>query len=147
MTTIAWDGKTLAGDGRVSSNEMVLPERFQKVVRGKKGHLGAIAGVTNMQSETFLDWVRRGCEGNPISPKEDSVYILVTPRGIVQEFSKGENVMRLKHNGYYAWGSGRGYAVGALAHGASSREAVQIAMRFDPYTGGKITAFTLEKFQ
>lgn len=147
MTTIAWDGKTLAGDSRVSQSGTILPERFCKVVLGSNGHIGGVAGNVDMQCEIFLDWVKKGCEGDPVYPKSDSTFILITPAGTVQELIKGESVTKIKHWGYYAWGSGRDFALGALASGATAIRAVEAAMKFDPITGGKITAYTLQKFQ
>lgn len=147
MTTIAWDGKTLAGDSRVSHGDIVLPERMRKVIMGSKGHLAAIAGAVDMQCEVFLDWAKRGCLGDPIFPKSDSTFILVTPGGIVQELTKGENVSKVNHWGYYAWGSGRNFALGALSNGANAATAVATGIKFDPYSGGRIVHFTLPKFQ
>lgn len=39
---------------------------------------------------------------------------------------------------FYAIGSGGPYAIGAMAMGATPEEAVALASRFDPATGGKI---------
>lgn len=147
MTTIAWDSRTLAGDSRVSVGDMVLPERVSKVIMGKKGHIAAIAGEMDMQCDSFLDWVKCGCVDEPVFPKGDSTFILVTPSGILQELTKGDSIQKIKHWGYYAWGTGRSYALGAMAGGASAALAVEIAIKFDPYSGGKINSFTLAKFQ
>lgn len=147
MTTIAWDGMTLAGDSRVSHGDIVLPERMRKVIIGTKGHIAAIAGAVDMQCEVFFDWVKNGCQGDPVFPKADSTFILVTPGGVVQELTKHENVSKVNHWGYYAWGSGRNFALGALSNGCTAVKAVETGIKFDPYSGGRITAFTLAKFQ
>lgn len=44
---------------------------------------------------------------------------------------------------FYAIGSGGPYAMGAMAMGATPEEAVAVAARFDPNTGGEIEALTL----
>lgn len=45
---------------------------------------------------------------------------------------------------FYAVGSGAPYALGAMAMGASPEEAVAIAARFDPNTGGELEVFNLK---
>lgn len=45
---------------------------------------------------------------------------------------------------FYAIGSGGPYAMGAMAMGATPAEAVAIAARFDPGTGGAIETFELK---
>lgn len=47
-------------------------------------------------------------------------------------------------DGFYAVGSGGPYALGAMAMGASPEEAVAIAARFDPGTGGEVEVLKLE---
>jgi hypothetical protein len=44
---------------------------------------------------------------------------------------------------FYAIGSGAAYALAAMALGKSPREAVEIAARFDPGTGGEIDVIKL----
>jgi ATP-dependent protease HslVU (ClpYQ) peptidase subunit len=126
---------------------VVLPERMTKVIMGSKGHLAGIAGQVDMQCDQFMSWVRGGCVDDPVYPKNDSYFILITPSGILQELGKGESIQRIKHWGYYAWGTGRNFAIGAMAQGATAQEAVEIAIKFDPFSGGKINSYTLAKFQ
>lgn len=45
---------------------------------------------------------------------------------------------------FYAVGSGAPYALGAMAMGASPEEAVAIAARFDPNTGGEVEVLKLK---
>lgn len=45
---------------------------------------------------------------------------------------------------FYAIGSGGPYAIGAMAMGATPAEAVALASRFDPATGGKIETHQLK---
>lgn len=45
---------------------------------------------------------------------------------------------------FFAIGSGAPYAIGAMAMGASPQEAVALASRFDPATGGEIEAIPLK---
>ena len=145
MTTIAWDGSHLAGDSRISVEGTVMPERVVKVIKGINGHLGAFAGSIDSQCDVFADGVKSGCHGDTIFPLTEAVFILSEPNGRLSELNEGESVVRIKHAGYYAWGSGKDYALGALAHGATARQAIQIAAKFDPFTGGKIHCQGLTK--
>jgi ATP-dependent protease HslVU (ClpYQ) peptidase subunit len=45
---------------------------------------------------------------------------------------------------FYAIGSGAHYAIGALAMGAAPKRAVEIAMDWDNFTGGKINVLGLK---
>lgn len=45
---------------------------------------------------------------------------------------------------FHAIGSGEGYAIGALASGASVKEAIQIASKKDPYTGLGVKVFSIK---
>lgn len=47
-------------------------------------------------------------------------------------------------DGFYAIGSGGPYAMGAMAMGATPEEAVAIAARFDPNTGGEVEVLNLK---
>ena len=47
----------------------------------------------------------------------------------------------------WAIGSGREYAIGAMAQGADAEQAVAIAARFDPYTGGAIKTVPIESMK
>lgn len=44
------------------------------------------------------------------------------------------------HASFYAIGSGRRLAIGAMAAGASAKEAVEIACRFDTHSRGPVNA-------
>jgi hypothetical protein len=46
-----------------------------------------------------------------------------------------------------AFGSGRKYAMGAMAMGASAKEAVEIAIKLDPGSGGPVQVIDLESLK
>jgi len=45
---------------------------------------------------------------------------------------------------YYAIGSGSPFALGALAQGASAKEAVQAAIKSDPFTGFGVKSYSFD---
>ena len=150
MTTIAWDGKTLAADSKLTRGGAgyggtCFAEQTLKLSRSKEGHLGAWAGIYNHQCDRFLEWVRKGCKGDPVQPSTDTAFILVEPNGQLHEF-RPEGISRtVPGYGYMAWGSGRDFAIGALAMGATAVEAVKIAARHDLATGGPVRSGSLVK--
>jgi ATP-dependent protease HslVU (ClpYQ) peptidase subunit len=145
MTTIAFDGKTLAADSKVTmgNGALALNGEAVKLIRGKKGHLGAWCGVADISTAVFLEWVRTGCEGDPPRPPMDeTTYILVSPNGRVLEFHH-QVTFDSFHKGFWAWGSGAELALGALAAGASAKKAIQVAAQFDTATGGTVRCVNL----
>lgn len=72
-----------------------------------------------------------------ITPKEDEgPYFLVGMDN--QLFLVEDLAVMVTDTGLYGIGSGSQYGIGALAAGATVRDAVEIASRFDIYTGGTI---------
>ncbi len=68
---------------------------------------------------------------------------MLTPQGLFEYdvYCRAEEVI----DDFYAIGSGAKVALGAMACGKSAIEAVRIAARFDPYTGGRINSESLVK--
>lgn len=70
--------------------------------------------------------------------------ILVVVRGRLYEIDFDTSVSR-RTDGQHAIGSGAPYALGALAAGASLREAIEVAASFDVSTGGTISVATADE--
>lgn len=91
----------------------------------------------------FVDWYGTG---KPIPDiflhlGGDFTCLVLTPQGLFEYdvYCRAEEVL----DDFYAVGSGAKVALGAMACGKSAVEAVRIAARFDPYTGGRINSETL----
>ena len=142
MTTIAYDGRFICADTRVTTGKtMILPEHAQKFVISDEGHVGLSCGSISSQVTRFFDWVRAGCPEGGFSPSPEvkAEYIVFYPDGRCFQFDPG-GPMEIKLNrGIYAWGSGEQFALGAMAYGASAYDAIKVAMQFDCWTGGDIT--------
>lgn len=140
MTTVAWDGKCLAVDARSSSNDVILSERHTKAI--KVGKVIAAATGTTARCREFLAWVAAGMPGeppaNPHPQNSEWSYwgIVITPD---QAWVFQEPGVVPVTAPYYAMGTGRDFALGAMAMGASAYEAVKVAMRHDVFSGGEIT--------
>jgi hypothetical protein len=149
MTIIAWDGATLAGDSMCTVDGL----RLFGMAKLHRLADGSICGVTGTRSCTtrIIAWLERnaGLGGMP-----DEGWTSETPG------TKGGTVLRVCPNGevwlydpdgamqhppgLIAMGSGRDYALGAMAAGKTAAEAVAIATRFDAHCGGDTTTLTLE---
>lgn len=136
MTTIAWDGKVLAGDRQ--RTEYGTPTKARKVyrVRSKDGRRFLI-GCTGDSDDcvAMVRWLK-GRGDKPV-PKALGV-ISIDERGRV--WLCGEKLVwyQIKGLPYWSIGSGSDYALGAMAAGKSARDALRIATRLDVSTGGGV---------
>ncbi|HET6631492.1 MAG TPA: hypothetical protein VFG73_02135 [Rhodanobacteraceae bacterium] len=132
MTCIAWDGKVLAADKQ--STDVGLRRLTVKLHRMRDGAVGAFTGNTCRGAE-LLDWYESGAQKRLFPPAGTSDAVLVVlDRTGVRVFEKSHLPQRVL-DPFTAFGTGREYAIGAMARGASAREAVEIANRFDNCCG------------
>ena len=161
MTTIVFDGYTLAADKQVSWFNTKA-----KVTKIWKTEVGLMAGAGKMQTVNLIkSWL---CSpDNPEHPlhdpnatnepypdihEDDNSEILVISR-INCPFDDSYEVRIQIYNRFYppydiedtqiAIGSGADFAMGALACGRSASQAVEIASRFDTATGMGIDVLQL----
>lgn len=138
MTTIAWDGRTLAADQ-------------QRSIRGTPT-FGAIK-IFRARRKDAEGRVLYGCAGDCADCEAVKRWVLGArkPAGL-----KDVEVMSIDERGrvwicderlawfelkVQAWaiGSGSDYALGAMEAGATATQAVRIAMKLDNATGGAVT--------
>ncbi len=150
MTTIAWDGQTLAADCQGNNNGMKQSVGKIRLLRISSAVtvLVALSGDAS-HFEPLCQWLQAG--GKP----ED-----------YPDFQAGERCSRLyvvhdKKLAYYegtaypihvkepffAGGSGRDYAIGAMAMGASAILAVKIASQYDCHTGLGVESIHSKTFE
>ncbi len=143
MTTIAWDGKTLAADTQISrcgnaSAKTIKIRRIGSLLVGG-------AGTTSLV-QRFMGWLVSGAQGYPptLQIGESSACVMViTPEGWIVEWN-GDHPPDMTRADFAAWGSGADIALGALAVGASAARAVEAAARLDNHTGGPVTTLSVE---
>lgn len=136
MTTLAWDGKTLAADTLASNG---IKWRFHKLYRLPDGSIFGGAGSCQ-EILAVLAWLRKGEKPADLQNFEG---LIITKAGVS---ALGMRLMRepvLER--CYAVGSGSHFAIAAMACGKNAVEAVRIAARFDPGTGGRVETLTLRK--
>ena len=137
MTTLVYSTRhrTMAADTMVSNGH--TSGTVSKIAWHKKS--GAITGITGplCQGQQWLEIFKKyGLDHKRLWPNkilnENNMCIVVTKDGDVY-VAESNGWCKFKSE-FYAYGSGADFALGALAHGATPREAVEIASLFD--TGG-----------
>jgi hypothetical protein len=146
LTTIAWDGKTLAGDTRCTQNGLPcrMATKVHRIVM-PDGEIGLFAGSgARWQCDEVVNWIAAGVPParrpkfetdsfNGIVIRESGVFTMDSgcqPFEVLEEFT--------------ASGSGRDFAIAAMHCGKTALEAVEIAALYDIYSGGPFTAVTLD---
>ncbi len=142
MTCIAYRAGVISADTMISSNS-ALYGHSRKIAQNGKLLAGACGG--SVLCRAFLDWFNRGMKGHPPRMKGDGItatgaVFYDTSRFIVVD-QDGINDL---HMPFFAMGSGGAYAKGALASGCTPQEAVEIAARFDHFTGGAIETMSAD---
>lgn len=141
MTTIAWDGTTLAAD-RCSWSSGAR-RRVRKVFKVKaadgRRFLVAFAG-DGCFAIAVLAWMRGQRERpDPLAfLKPDDLgsqcALVIDERGRVWQLGNSLWYSRMQER-IYAYGGGQDFAWGALEAGASARQAVEIAIKRSDYAG------------
>lgn len=141
----------VAADKQATDCDMVMETvKIRKIVSGPHAdHIIAWTGCD--ASGTFLaDWYEAGAipEHWPTQAQMDrdssSRLIVVTPDGKCKHYQGTTHPIALPvREPFRAWGSGRDFAMGAMAAGASAYEAVLIASQFCVTCGGGIDFFNV----
>jgi ATP-dependent protease HslVU (ClpYQ) peptidase subunit len=143
MSVIAYDGHTLAADRQGTCDEMRVTIR--KVRRLSDGTLLGFVGGYG-QGVAMVKWYESGA--NPASLPTSQAgenfaqLIVVKTTGEVIEYDQNGVAVEVI-DCPMAWGSGREFAMGALAMGADARKAIEIASRFSTVCGLGVEAFDI----
>jgi 20S proteasome alpha/beta subunit len=144
MTVIAWDGNTLAADKRASASGMIFRVTKIKKINGcLVGGSGDLSAVRAM-----FGWYENGADPSnlPDCQKDKDRW---TPLLIITPDKK---IFRCEQDGipfeieepFFAIGSGREFAIAAMAMGGDSIKAVELASRFDTGCGDGIDILGFE---
>jgi 20S proteasome alpha/beta subunit len=138
MTTIAYDGKTLAADKRACCNSMIgTVTKIFRVNGLLVGGAGEFSFVLAM-----VEWVRGGrkLEDFPAAQKDTSDWqevIVIEVDGTPSMYGRSPYPVRYEQK-HVAIGSGREFARAAMYCGKSAREAIEVASALDNGTGNGI---------
>lgn len=144
MTTIAFDGKSVAAD-KLCGGRYTVP----KLWRLPDGSVIGGAGDYDQIVEVVA-WISEGAAEDrkprfPDDRENGSDILLVESDGkafwLTWPYLRKVQITEK----FEAIGSGSEFALGAMAMGASAQRAVQIASRFDPNTGRGVSVVHLDK--
>ena len=138
MTVIAWDGKSLCADKRATSSGLVFT--VTKIFRTDLGLVG-VDGTYDVGLR-LLKWLESGADPKeyPDCQKDNDRYtymLLITPKGEIMRYEREPVPYRVEEP-FHASGGGRDFALCAMHLGKTSREAVEIACRFDNGCGNGV---------
>lgn len=152
MTTIVFRDGIIAADNQVTSEGGTRLGTRAKLLRIGDGVFGFAGDVNAVErASTYLRALYGQSRGfaalfghiphRPDLPEGSVTVIEVSRRGVRMY---GASLFPEPIAGpYFAIGSGRDFALGALAMGATAAEAVRAAIQFDVYSGGPIQALSL----
>jgi len=134
ITTIAWDGKTLAADTLAQTSVNLKARKLHRLSNGAM--FGAAGSCQEIAA--VLAWLNGGEKPSDLDVFEG---LIIEKHGAER---LGERLMRLPvFEAFWSIGSGSHFAIAAMACGKSAVEAVRLAARFDPYTGGRVESMKL----
>lgn len=136
MTVIVWDGQKLVGDKQATEGGILQTvTKVRKITSGKhKGWLIGAAGAT-AQCNMMMGWFEAGADPNKFPhalQKEDGFaahMIAISPQGVVHKYEFVPFPIIFEDT-FYASGSGRDLAIGALAMGADAVRAAEVACTY-----------------
>lgn len=136
MTTIATDGKSMAGDGQVQDHcDMIVATDRHKVFRLSDGRIVGAAG-NSADAHAWCKWLDNNKDGPcPIQSEQFAGLILQCDGSVLWVDHKGREELTPTP---CAIGSGQEIAIGAMDAGATPDQAVAIACKRDIYSGGTI---------
>lgn len=154
MTTIVWDGKTLAADGRETSDGVVTSDNAVKVITidPELHHIDGV-GISAFACSGMAGGTRilkalmaheDGLHALTIIPNDvtlTALVITVSGKGLWLYSGDEDSVVLIEPVIKDAIGSGSHYARAAMALGKNAEEAVAFAAQFDVNTGGEIQWF------
>ena len=144
MTTIAWDGLVLAADKRATNAAGVISLTTKIRRLADDTLLGWSGPIEN--GLQLADWYTAGADPSAWpacqSDSNFAVLIVVKPNGTVYEY-ESLPVPQQVEDSKMAWGSGKMAALAAMHCGMSATAAVEVAAKFDVYTGSETTLLRL----
>ena len=158
MTTIVFDGRYIAADGRCTNGSMIVGKRAKKLhlvrglVRGQEEEM-VLAGAGNFEGLTLvLNWLEQG--GDFFSKDPESTIpavkdgeiegFVVTKSGECFAFESG--LVGLEQEVPAMGGSGGVFAMAAMLAGKNAVGAVHVAMQLDIGSGGEVSCFDTQKW-
>lgn len=149
MTTIAFDGVTMASDSRITGSFLLQNKEFKKVRRFKSPNGNYVVGCCGdcSEIERFFSWFRQFVDGDAESlyDREEEVEAII--------YCEDDGELKL-HTGQphafnvgfpIAIGSGSMAAMAAMYCGRSAKDAIVVASMLDTSTDDEVVAIKVKK--
>ena len=151
MTTIAWDGKTLAADrcSWSSGARRGVRKVFRVTVPDGRRFLVAFAGDGTFALQV-LAWMRgqrdrpNPADFCPLEKIDHQCALVIDERRRVWQLGNALHYSQMRER-FYAYGGGQDFAWGALEAGASAKRAVEIAIKRSDYAGLGVDTVSFER--
>ena len=137
MTTIATDGKSMAGDSLTTAGSLAV-RHAPKVHRLSDGRIVGACGIT-AECVKIIRWLEGGGDKPELS--DDVAALVLNLDGTVCHID--HKLELLDYLVPCSVGSGGDIALGAMLAGRTPKEAVEISALRDTCTGGEITELHL----
>lgn len=139
MTTIVWDGKTLAVDSQTSYDDRMSRMHVRKLFLNVGNYAAVAVCGESAAWPAMVDWVHRGCDALDWKDWRGAIWC-VKDDGTCHRHASGYPEVILAAE---ADGSGEAFAVGAMEMGADAVQALRVAMKWDLYSGGDVQSYTI----
>jgi ATP-dependent protease HslVU (ClpYQ) peptidase subunit len=145
LTTIAWDGKTLAADSRLTKGTIIIDDATEKLFKIGEDEWFAGAGSW-LAVQEVADWLtRRASVGasaaKPTISDDDGFSGFWWRQG--RMWVLGTRLIACPSAPMDTMGSGGELALGAMIVGCDAVRAVEVAALRDVYTGGRVRSVEL----
>jgi ATP-dependent protease HslVU (ClpYQ) peptidase subunit len=143
VTTIAYDGDTIAADGLAVAGDMITDHNFRKL-RVVKDKIYAVCGAAAMIAP-LIEWHQAGADARAAPELRGgydwSMLVVSLDHALLyfMEVPYPEDMPAP-----FAMGTGRSYARAAMLLGKSAKQAVEFAAEHDINTGGEIMELAVE---
>jgi ATP-dependent protease HslVU (ClpYQ) peptidase subunit len=147
MTTVAFDGLTMAADSRGTDDDAGIV-KCQKIYRKRLGKRDCLIGIAGDEfaALVFIDWYGSGKpvphELISLDPETEDFGVMIWDgRKLWQanRFCRPVEILDKK----FAIGSGAQFALAAMDCGKTAKQAVQLACRRDCNSGGPVVTEAL----
>lgn len=156
MTTIAWDGITLACDSQGTSGnrkmfglQKIVSEPGDISIFGARVILIGCSGTSGDERHVVQYLAQGGAtEQKEMHAEIDCLLILITEENRCFVFHKNEGKKLpwiYEKQPPYAIGSGCDFAISAMKMGKDAAEAVEFAKQLDVYTGGEVICYPCKR--
>lgn len=146
MTTIVWDGRTLAVDSLRTAGGIIESYETKKLFLDVGNYVAATGCGDYQNVLQFIAWLRGDKDVKFPTDKEDNGSgIAINKDGELMRFLFSGAGVPFREGSMFSDGSGWELAIGALEAGADAEKALGIAIKRDAYTGGNIQKYTINE--